>query len=154
MHHNHHLHACLFALTLLLSACAASPLARLDQAEKQWRSAAPQSYTIAVLEVNSIWHAQTNRIEVVDGQVVGSSATCVRAPMETKACEIREFAPANYTVPGLFERARARLRGQEARYVEISYDPALGYPATISYDDPQAVDEEWGLRVTEFEVVK
>ena len=139
---------------LLASACAPSAMSQLDDAEKKWQSAAVESYAIEVLEVNSIWHAQTQTLTVVDGQVTDTAASCIPAPMEMRECKVKAFEAQRFTIDGLFAEARSRLKSEQAKWVKISYDPTYGYPATISYNHPDIVDEDWGMRVTKFEVQK
>jgi hypothetical protein len=143
-------------LVLLSSACAFFTPATtpLDEAEKKWQAKGIRSYTIEVLEVHSIWYAQTQKIVVVDNKVSASSASCTPAPMEGQTCKLRDFDPSAYTVEGLFARARAELKSPDAKWLKISYDSDYNYPLTIAFDDPKILDEDWLWSVKKFEVQK
>jgi hypothetical protein len=141
-------------LLLLVSACGALGGSELDRAEQKWLQQSVASYRINVLSVRSTWHAQTNTVNVRASQVVDSSAECIPAPAEGGKCQIEAFDPNAYTIPGLFETARARLASDQAKWIKITFDPSNGYPSQISYNNPNIIDGDWSLRVTAFEVLK
>ena len=99
----------------------------------------------------------THVVTVRNGEVVNASASCVTAPMETalgKECEVEDFDPGTYTVPGLFAVARSLTKASPGDAIEIDFDDTHGFPKRISYDLADAVDEEqsWGVRA--FEVLE
>ncbi len=135
----------------LLAACRLSPGSReLARAEKRWQAQPIDSYQIEVLVVNSTWHAQYHLITVRDGEVVDSSARCIPAPAEMGKCEVREYTADDYTVPGLFSKARTALTSIYARFMEVDYEPTYSFPNIISYSNPEIIDGGWMWRVTSF----
>lgn len=143
-------------LAVLAGAAACSPVPATDDPlaadERTWAEMEVSDYHIEVMVVESIWHAQTYALVVRDGAVVESASTCIPAPMEFGECTVRDFDPADFTVPGLFARARQALAGQGAAWVTVNFDPQYGFPSRISFDNPDAVDEDWSWRVTGFGV--
>ena len=144
------LSACI--LTLLLTGCRATKL--VDQMERAWLDQKITSYRIEVLVVNSIWHAQSHQITVRDNQVESATAACTTAPMEFEKCKVKAFNAEDYTVAGLFRKARSEAEGQQATPAKITYDSTYHFPQQMSYNDPNMVDEDWSWRVTAFEVLK
>ena len=95
--------------------------------------------------MSGVWHYQTHVVTVRDGEVVDASASCVTAPMETalgKECEVEDFDPGIYTVPGLFVLARSLTEASPVGAVEIDFDDTYGFPKRINYDLADVVDEE------------
>jgi hypothetical protein len=138
----------------LISACGPTATPQQDADEKKWQASGVRSYTITVLDARSIWHAQINKVTVSDGKVTASSATCVVAPAETQGCKTTAFNPEEYTVTGLFARARAQLNSDQVKWTKINYDSAYGYPTSITYNNPKIIDGDWALIVNNFEVQK
>jgi hypothetical protein len=141
-------------LVWLIAACGAAPLKQLEQAEQTWTSQGITSYRIEVREVRSIWHAQTYTIIVENNQITDAQAQCIPAPSESGTCEVQAYEAEDYLVPALFSRARSELQGPRAVSVKITYDPTYGFPSAISIDDPEALDDDWSLGVTSFEVIR
>jgi hypothetical protein len=52
---------------------------QLEKAEGEWQALGITSYRIEVM-VTSIWHAQTYKLTVREGEVVEESASCIPAP--------------------------------------------------------------------------
>jgi hypothetical protein len=121
--------------------------AQVDQAEQQWNGQGITSYRIVVRRINSIWHAQTNTIVVVDGQVTEQSSTCVRAPMEMSACQVRPIDPVEYTVPGLFATARALIDKQPLDALTFRFDNVYGFPKSMLSDRADVHDDDEGWAV-------
>lgn len=140
-------------LWLLATACtsAATPIRQLEQAEQQWTEQSINHYRLELLVVRSIWHAQTHYITVRDNQVIETEASCVPAPMEFGECEVEVYAAESYTIPALFDFARSELQGQNAQWLNVTYDPTYGYPSHISYNHPEILDEDWSWQVRSFE---
>ncbi len=127
--------------------------AELAAAEALWESQNIDHYRIEILDVRSIWHAQTNVVIVQDGVAADAGASCIPAPMEGGECAVQPFDPDQYTIPALFDTTRKQFAGDQALWTHIRFDETYGYPAEISFDDPEILDEDWGLRVTSFEVL-
>jgi len=132
-----------------LAACR--PVSTVDRQEQHWRSRGIADYRLRALDVRSIWHAETLTITVRAGALADHSAACIPAPIESGKCAVRAYDPLDYTIEGLFARARAELRIDGGRYTQVAYDPACGFPIRIAYDHPDIVDEDRVLRVTAFE---
>lgn len=148
----------LLSLAVLAGAAACRPIPAADDplasAEQTWASRGISNYRIDVLAVESVWHAQTYTLLVRGGIVVESASSCIPAPMEFGDCTVRDFDPLDYSVPGLFARARGAMAGQGGDWVMVSFDPQYGFPSRIAFDNPEAVDEDWSWRVTGFEVLE
>ena len=132
-------------------------VAQVRRAERRWQRGDIGNYRIEVSLRSGTWHYQTHVVTVRNGEVVDASASCVTAPMETalgKECEVEDFDPGTYTVPGLFALARSLTEASPRDAVEIDFDDTCGFPKRISYDLAHAVDEEqaWGVRA--FEVLE
>lgn len=132
---------------------AASLTAQIDGAERKWQRQGIESYRLEVLYARSTWHAQYHQITVRSGEVVEESAHCIPAPAEAGECEVEPFNAEDYTVPGLFSLARSEVQRAQGQYTQIEFDPTYGFPGKISFDNPEAVDEELVWRVTTFEVL-
>ena len=148
----------ILALGGMLATCKGVPEAlatpSIDQREQVWQEQNITAYRIEVLIVRSVWHAQSHRITVRNGQVESATATCVPAPTEAGKCKVEDFNAADYTVAGLFREAHAQTQSEFAAWVTITYDPIYGFPQQISYNHPEMIDEDWSWRVTAFEVLK
>ncbi len=138
-------------LTLLLTGCRGT---QVDQMEQAWRDHKITSYRIEVMVVNSIWHAQSHQITVRDNRVESATAACTTAPMEFEKCQVKPFNAEDYTVAGLFKKARAEADSHEETPVKITYDSTYHFPEHISYRNPKVIDGDWSWGVTAFEVLK
>jgi hypothetical protein len=125
----------------------------VEQAEQRWAEQGVNDYRIVVV-TSSIWHMQVHHIVVRDGDVAESSATCEPAPVEMGKCEVRPFDAEDYTVPGLFARARWLAQSRDVQYGRIEFDATYSFPARMFFDHPEMIDEEWGWRVEAFEVLE
>jgi hypothetical protein len=125
----------------------------IDKAEGEWQALGITSYRIEVM-VASIWHAQTYKLTVREGEVVEESASCIPAPTESGVCEVQPFDAADYTVPGLFEYARSKAIFEGGKFTQITFDPNYSFPVKVFFDNPDIIDEESSWRVTTFEVLE
>lgn len=142
----------LFLLLFALTSCNSG--SSVDEAERQWQDQNITSYKIEVLEIRSIWHVQYQTITVENGVITAQTARCTPAPFEGQTCEVQPFNPEDFTVPGLFAKARAVTATENADYLTIRYDTTSFYPMQISFNDPEIVDEDWSWAVTSFELIK
>jgi len=145
-------------LLLLMASLACSLLTgndQLNQAEKKWGKQGIHSYTIQVRQSEALWHTQVQTIIVRDDKVVDSSAECIAdAGSPAGTCKLDPFDPNAYTVAGLFAEAQTDLSGQNSRWMKVSYDPKLGYPTQIAYNNPLILDGGWSWDVVKFEILK
>lgn len=140
----------IFALfVLLLTGCASDPLA---DAEAKWQAKKPSGYQIQIQEA-SFWHMQTNVITVKNDQVVNQAASCTRAILETTKCQVRPILASEYTVPGMFARAKKYMQGETAQFTKITYDETWGFPSSIIYNNTKVTDSGTSYRVIKFEIV-
>jgi hypothetical protein len=145
----------LVTITLLSSAaCQPTLISQIERAEENWNRQGIMSYRIEVMVMESTWHLQTHKITVRDGQVTDASAWCSPAPAEGRECEVRQFDPEDYTVPGLFVMARSSAESQRGRWTKIEFDPTYGYPRSILADDPEIMDDDLLVGVSAFEVLE
>lgn len=125
----------------------------IEQAEQHWAEQGVDDYRIVVV-TSSIWHMQIHDLIVRDGGVAEASATCEPAPVELGKCEVQPFDAEEYTVSGLFARARWLAQSRDAQYGRIEFDATYGFPTRMSFNHPEMIDEEWGWRVEAFEVLE
>jgi hypothetical protein len=123
---------------------------QIQLAEQTWKKSQIASYRISVLEIHSIWSAQTTTITVTDGLVVDIRTMCVPAPVQGRTCTIQPVEANAYLVPALFAQARELVARQRPEFVRFRFDPSVGYPTLIGFDDPQILDEDYGLSIEEF----
>jgi hypothetical protein len=126
---------------------------QIDEAEERWQEGEIASYEIEVLHVSSIWEAQRYRIKVVNGEVFAAEAQCIPAPMQMGECEVHEYQAEDYTVEGLFARARVEAGRGGGDFTQIEFDAVYGFPTRISYDQPDVLDEEQSWRVMAFDAL-
>ncbi len=147
----------LVCLGVVLASCRSAQDLSLPQeverAEQQWAEQGVDDYRIVVV-TSSIWHMQIHDIIIQGDNVAEASATCEPAPTESGKCEVQPFDAEDYTVPGLFARARWLAQARDAQYGRIEFDSAYGFPARMSFNHPEMIDEEWGWRVATFEVLE
>ncbi len=141
----------LIILAILLAGCRAT---QVDQMERAWQDHKIASYRIEVMVINSIWHAQSHQITVRDNRVESATASCITAPMEFEKCQVKAFNAEDYTVAGLFRKARSEAGSHEGTPVNITYDSTYHFPKGISYSNPKVIDGDWSWGVTAFEVLK
>lgn len=140
----------LFVAMVLISACTAN--SKLDKAMKQWNAHGITNYRIEVWYWQSVWHEHYYEIEV-DGSEISHSVTCMPAPAEGHQCDLSNFDPSEYTIEGLFRTAQQVLYGEFSKWAEITYNTEFGYPESIKFDDPDAIDEETVWIVVSFEAL-
>ncbi len=146
-----------FFLATLATGCTLGSNPLLDQigrAEQKWQARKVLNYRVSVLHVQSIWHAQTYNLTVKNGAVVDQSSTCITAPAESGQCKVNPFKADDYTVTGLFARARTMAQGENRQGLTVTFDETYGFPKTIGFDLPNAVDEDNSWVVQEFQVLE
>ncbi len=119
---------------------------------KQWNAHGITHYRIEVWYWQSVWHEHYYEIEV-DGSEISHSVTCMPAPAEGNQCDLSNFDPSEYTIEGLFRTAQRVLDGEFSKWAEITYNTEFGYPESIKFDDPDAIDEETAWIVVSFEAL-
>lgn len=144
-------------LFLALAACTvpgpSEPDLLIASKQKQWNEKQIHNYRIAVLKVQSIWHAQTNTITVRDRVITEQSAVCTPAPFEGRECKVNEFDANEFTVDGLF-RTALQYAPESAKYqLRVTFDEKYHYPTTISSDQADVSDDDIFWRVSSFEVL-
>ncbi|MET0399027.1 MAG: DUF6174 domain-containing protein [Longimicrobiaceae bacterium] len=143
-------------LALALGACGldpfgpSSPADDLRAARAEWARQGITSYRYTVHRSCECLPEATApaRVEVRDGRTVSVvAATSVR--------QVRPEAFEQYdTVEELFAVIEEALARDPYRF-SASYDERLGYPLGYSVDfDREHVDDEGGLAITEFEVIR
>lgn len=148
----------LMVCLLVAVGCAGGRLeSQTRRAERRWQRNDIGSYRMEVSLRSGTWHYQTHVVMVRNGEVVDASASCVTAPMETalgRECEVEDFDPGTYTVPGLFALAHSLTEASPQDAVEIDFDDTYGFPKWISYDLADAIDEEQLWSVGAFEILE
>ncbi len=142
-------------LFLVLGACTvpgpSEPLAQIQTKQDQWHAKNIRSYRISVLKVQAIFHAQTNTVTVRDGVVTDQFAACTPAPFEGRECRVQEFEANEFTPDGLFQTALAYAPESAKYQLRVTFDEQYFFPATISSDQKEVVDDETFWRVVAFE---
>lgn len=64
---------------------------------------------------------------------------------------MKRAKPCN-TVPDLFARV-AEMIGERRSRTAVRYNPGLGYPELVAYDLQNAADEEFTVRISDFETI-
>ena len=141
----------LFLAAMMFTAACASNSA-LDQKERKWEAQEITHYRMKVHHMQSIWHLQVYEIEYADGEI-SHTATCMPAPAEDGKCEVKDYDPAAYTVEGLFETAHRMLESKESKWATVAYNAEFGYPESITFDDPNLIDEDSAWIVVSFEAI-
>jgi hypothetical protein len=154
---------CLLLMTILLAGCQGIlPRGRtviqkqIDEAETKWLAVEPGQYYITVDDI-SLWHWQTYHLTVVDGAVTDHAASCTPAPIEYHDCEVVPYDPEEFTIPGLFLRARSlalTARENPGFRLEISFNPDFHFPRKIVYGNPRAIDSDGSVVVQSFTPVE
>ena len=123
------------ALLVAVSACSDAS-ARLEDARDRWRRAAIVDYSFDY-RTDGFVAPVAARIMVRDGAAVGVE------DLENTGFPLQlELAP---TIEGLFDTVKRELEGDVD--VQVTWDPALGYPAHAYFD---AGEEGDGFTVSSF----
>jgi hypothetical protein len=125
----------------------------LEAAAGRWQARQVRAYRISVLKVQSIFHAQTNTVAVEDNRIAQQSAFCTPAPFEGRECQVQPFDANEFTVDGLFATARTLAQSKSSAALKITFDEQYHYPAVISIDTPEIVDDETLWRVVAFQLL-
>ena len=149
--------------TTLLAAVALSILgcnacvSRSNTAERRWNRQDIDDYRIEVAYIRGVWHFQKHTLTVRKGEIADVSASCVQAPRERAQdmeCKVEPFDPLEYTVPGLFAKARSMAKEYPMREIEITFGETYSYPALIRHSDPDVPEAIDRWRVESFEVLE
>ena len=144
----------LVVLAFMLTACSFGAKNELTQNQTKWEQANIDSYRFSLMIgcFCAFMDRMPLTIEVNNGQVTsikyadGSSVDSTDGQFEY----FNRFA----TMDGLFAEVKADQNGA-AEEVKVTYDSTYGYPSRISVDRIKAaVDDEYSLTVSNFEVLK
>ncbi|MBI5841333.1 MAG: hypothetical protein HZB19_14635 [Chloroflexi bacterium] len=144
----------LLLLALILTACSAGTKSEYDTNLDKWQNANITHYRFSLFV--GCFCPGTDKmplnIEVQDGKVV--SMTYVDGtPVSAEDIQL-EFYSRYATIERLFSELKADLDG-EADEVTVTYNAAYGFPEQIGIDRiKEAIDDELGLTVSDFEVMK
>lgn len=160
------------ALGMVLLSCGGQNQTLKEQIENEesaWAGLRISRYRMKIVE-SSIWYQVELSIIVKDGAVESAQPTCGRAPMddnETINCKnkISNLDVKEYTVEGLFKRLQTSEQDFERNYGNtpgvawydcflITFDEQYHFPAKISFNHPEAMDEEYTITVSDFEVIE
>jgi len=138
------------AALLLQAGCSAITGAESDfeRARSKWISLRPASYDYT-LTLSCYCGGEVTRavVIVVRGDVVES-----RTYADNGAVVPAQFNSTFPTIDGMFEEIEDGFDHDFAR-VDVSYDPALGYPVSIAFDGSvQIADDESWYTLTNFHV--
>jgi hypothetical protein len=125
--------------------------AQVAEAEQRWEATKIASYRITVLEVHGMWWAQNMVVTVNDGHVVDLQSTCIPAPTQGGTCTVQPVEASDYLIPKLFVTASDLVASAKPETIRLAFDPVMGYPTSISHNDPQIIDGGFGIQVKAFE---
>jgi hypothetical protein len=134
----------LAALTVLTPGCGLftrseldEERARLEDNRATWRARGPISYTYVFRRICFCAPSATNPviIQVRQRAVVSVRYEDTGAPVDPSLLSLFP------TVEGLFEIIEDAI-DQEAEVVQASYDPALGYPTSITLDGSSMIADD------------
>jgi hypothetical protein len=118
--------------------------------KKIWEDSGINHYQISVQVVQSIWHLQIYNLIVENDLVIDSSASCIPAPYEGRECTVKAYDPEDFTIPALLSLAEQQVKSKQSKLLKIDYDPDFGFPKSISFNDPDILDEDWSYQVISF----
>ena len=117
----------------------------LEGQREQFEAEVGDSYTFTWRYACGECLAETNRpvhVTVVD------NAITAMVDLETQAPVTAESRGNIRTIAALFDYVEAAEAGSVAT-IDVTYDPTLGYPATLSVDAiAEAADDEFGLTIS------
>ncbi len=142
-----------FGLLTPFPSPAADLTAQLATAEQQWAAQGIASYRIEVRRA-SFAASETISLTVQAGQVVSNVVVGCRSAELGPACRTAQYQLDRYTVSGLFATAHSLADNGDRQYAKMRFDLTYGYPTSISYDNPDVSDEEWGIGVLSFQPLK
>ena len=139
------------ATAVALAACSVVPgasesprdaaLRVLAERQAQWLSKGVDDYVLTITRQCFCPSTDPFQVTVVDGVTV----KVTRAGKPADAVEVQGIPT---TIPALFAVVAANAQAGE---VAVEWDPAFGFPASIRADPiPNAVDDEFGITVTDF----
>lgn len=136
------------AALLVVAACRATsgPASELTEARERWRQNRPANYRLT-LSVGCFcaFPPQPIEIDVQGDSVIARRVRSTGAPLDPNLA--RSFP----SVDGLFAIV-AEARARNAQTLQVSYDPALGYPSTVFIDYRGAIaDDEISYTVASVE---
>jgi hypothetical protein len=144
----------LLLLALILAACSSVPKSEYDTNLDKWQNSGVTHYRFSLF-VGCFCAFRDDMplsIEVQNGEVV-SMTYADGTPIPADDPQL-EFLSRYATIDRLFSELKADLDGA-ADEVTVTYHATYGFPEQISIDRiKDAIDDELGLTVADFEVVK
>lgn len=127
---------------------------QIDQAEQLWLSQNINDYRmkVTIYQALAVGLTVQHNVTIKDGQVVEQECISEECLLITGSLE--------YTVPGLFKEARAADVGDGLidttgpGCATIGFDEAYGFPTFVDVDCYMQDDEEYSVKVEEFEVLE
>ena len=129
-------------------------LTELEAAEVRWEANPVSNYEIEVLYVESTRQIiQFHTITVANGIVVAEERRCRDQFLN---CIFAEIAAERFTIPGLFQTARAALENDEVNDAGGGFDfhETYGFPQRIALHSPGANSLPWYWQVESFTVTE
>lgn len=140
----------IFALALMLSACAGNSGSDLQQNRDKWEAQNFDHYRFTlVVSCFCPFAGAEVTYEVQNGQVVNESVqTAPDRPVDP--AQVTEFYQEYNTIENVFDFVEQATK--DADEVTVEYDSAYGFPTQISVDRiKEAVDDEIYLSLSNFE---
>lgn len=120
---------------------------QLEDARARWNAAGLADYDYTVRQLCFCIHGGARvRVAVRDGEVVAGTLVDTGEAIELQ--DLPHVAP---SVDDLFDRID-RIVAEGPHEFSATYHPQIGHPVFVSADPIEnAVDEEWGVEVTDLE---
>ncbi len=135
------------------SVTASALVTDLENAEALWKTSGVDSYRIQV-RIGGAWWLNTYTITVRNGLIADVAVQCDPGMVGLTNCPDDPAAAAeDFTVPALFTGAHRFVDSGDAAWFTASFDPTYGYPASMRFDHPDMLDEEWFITVLSFEML-
>lgn len=116
----------------------------IDDAEDAWEALDINDYSLVVQEIG-VWEITRTRSQVSDGVVVSMHGTCDRG-LVGLPCSISTLDPEQASIPGLLAYARDIAAFENrAKWLKVSIETDGGFVLSMSFNDPEILDEDWGL---------
>ncbi len=148
----------LLLLAIMLTACSAmQPKSEVEQARDKWQAANISHYRFNLFIgcFCAFRDEMPLTVEVKDGEVVSLQSESVG---EINPANL-EYYQRYLTIDKLFNEIENGFKGEDseskpAETLTVTYDETYGFPTQISIDFiEQAVDDELGLTISNFEVL-
>jgi hypothetical protein len=131
------------------------PVDHLKEENELWKNQNIHNYRM-IVNRNSVWAEYNIHITVMDNEVENFKIECGTAIMDSDGIYCKEIFTINisqeeYTIPAMFNTL---IASSWDKSFSITFNHEYHYPEIIDYDDPDRIDEEYTIKVTEFNIIE